>query len=217
MGVVHQLELQQRRAADQVLGPLGVLDARQLDQDAVFALAPDVRLGDAELVDAVANGFEGLVHRQLLHLLDVLVRQVEDRRKALRILAAVADPQVAQLLVQKGFELVDVLLALHLDADLQWARALHAGVLDLVFPHQFADFLEIALDTAFDGLLGVDLQHEVHAALQIQAEIDLLVRPERGVEGGQAVDQRGDDHRQNDHQSDRKAFQGFILISFITE
>ena len=149
--------------------------------------------------------------------MDVLVRQVEDRRKALRILTAVADPQVAQLLVQKGLELVDVLLALHLDADLQWARALDADVLDLVFPHQFADFLEIALDAAFDDLLGVDLQHEVHAALQVQAEIDLLVRPEREVEGGQAVNQRGDDHRQNDHQSDRKAFQGFILISFITE
>src|SRR5947207_15342446 len=48
--LIEQLELEQRRLADQGLGPFGILDTRQLDQDAVLALTGDGRLGYAELI-----------------------------------------------------------------------------------------------------------------------------------------------------------------------
>ena len=63
--LVDQLELEQRGLADEGLGPRRILHARELDQDAVLALLLDGRLGDAELVDAVADGLEPLAHRQV--------------------------------------------------------------------------------------------------------------------------------------------------------
>jgi len=38
MLLVHQFEFQKGRAPDQIFGPLGVLDAGQLDDDAIVAL-----------------------------------------------------------------------------------------------------------------------------------------------------------------------------------
>ena len=52
---LEQLEFEQRRLADQVLGALHVLQAGQLDDDAVLTLPLNGRLGDTELVDAVAD------------------------------------------------------------------------------------------------------------------------------------------------------------------
>src|SRR5437867_3827129 len=62
--VGEQLELEKRRPADQLLGPLRILDAGQLDDDLVRALRLHGRLGDTELVDPVADDLEGL----LLHV-----------------------------------------------------------------------------------------------------------------------------------------------------
>ena len=66
--LVEQLELEQRGLADQRLGALGVLDARELDEDAVVALPRDGRLGDAELVDAVADRLHPLAHGEVAQL-----------------------------------------------------------------------------------------------------------------------------------------------------
>ncbi len=57
---VDELQLQESRALDQVLDPLGVVDARELDENPVRALPRDERLGDAELVDPVANRLDRL-------------------------------------------------------------------------------------------------------------------------------------------------------------
>jgi len=57
----HELELEERRLADQLLGALRILDAGQLDDDLVRALRLHRRFGDAELVDAVADDLERLV------------------------------------------------------------------------------------------------------------------------------------------------------------
>ena len=56
--LVDQLELEERGLADEGLGALGILHARELDEDAIVALLLDGRLGHAELVDAVADGLE---------------------------------------------------------------------------------------------------------------------------------------------------------------
>ena len=50
--------------ADQLLGALRILDAGQLDDDVVVALPLDDRLGDAELVDAVADRLQRLLDRE---------------------------------------------------------------------------------------------------------------------------------------------------------
>src|SRR5690606_10809111 len=59
----HAAVFQRRGGAEDALGLGGVLHARQLDHDAVRALALDHRLGHAELVDAVAQGDDVLLHR----------------------------------------------------------------------------------------------------------------------------------------------------------
>ena len=53
--VVDHADLERRGAAEDVLGARGVLHARQLHDDAVGALLLDDRLGDAELVHAIAQ------------------------------------------------------------------------------------------------------------------------------------------------------------------
>jgi len=55
----HQLELEQGGLADEVDGAPRVVDAGELHHDAVPSLRVDRRLGDAELVDAVADDLEG--------------------------------------------------------------------------------------------------------------------------------------------------------------
>ena len=59
----HAAVFQRRGGAEDALGLGGVLHARQLDHDAVGALALDHRLGDAERVDAVAQGADVLLDR----------------------------------------------------------------------------------------------------------------------------------------------------------
>ncbi len=58
---VDQLEGQLGGLADQLLDALGIAHARQLDQDAVLALALDGRLAHAGLVDAPAHDLDRLV------------------------------------------------------------------------------------------------------------------------------------------------------------
>ena len=52
------------------LRPLGILNARELDQDPVLSLLLDRGLGDAELVDAVPDRLERLTDRELAQLRD---------------------------------------------------------------------------------------------------------------------------------------------------
>ena len=66
--LVEQPELQQRGLADERLGALGILHARQLDQDAIGALTGDGGLGHAELVHAVADGLHALADRVVAQL-----------------------------------------------------------------------------------------------------------------------------------------------------
>jgi hypothetical protein len=54
--------------ADLLLRPLRVLDVGQADRDLVAARALDLRLGDAELVDALAHDVDGAVDRVLRDL-----------------------------------------------------------------------------------------------------------------------------------------------------
>ena len=65
---VDQRKLQEGGVLDEVLDALGVVDPGQLHEDPVGALPRDQRLGNAELVDAVADGLHGLGDRIVLEL-----------------------------------------------------------------------------------------------------------------------------------------------------
>ena len=68
----NQLELELGGVADQFQGPLRILDAGQLDDDFILALADNDRFGDAELVDPVAEDFQGLVNGIVLDEVSLL-------------------------------------------------------------------------------------------------------------------------------------------------
>ena len=77
--LVDHADFERRGAAEDVLGARGVLHAGQLHDDAVGALLLDDRLGDAELVDAVAQDRDVLLDRAVLDALLRLGLQRRDR------------------------------------------------------------------------------------------------------------------------------------------
>ena len=195
---IHQLEFKLRRAPDKLLGPFGVLDARQLDQQAFVALAPDIRFGDPELVDAVTDRLQGLGHGQFPDAFGLLIGQIEDQGETLAVAHAVLDPQVAEFIVQEGFEGLDIvrLLNSHLNTvvvDFLKRRAAH-----LVPPGTIFQFLGRSLDGAFNGLIGIDFQNEMHAPLKIEPQVDLFLEWKGGHEGRQDID----DGRQKDRDNE---------------
>jgi len=66
--LVNDLEFQKRRFSDEVFSPFRILDARQLDHNAVFAFRNNFRLGNAELVHTVADGFDAVLHGQFFQI-----------------------------------------------------------------------------------------------------------------------------------------------------
>ena len=82
--VVDHADLERRGAAEDVLGARGVLHARQLHDDAVGALLLDDRLGDAELVDAVAQDRDVLLDGAVLDALLRLGLQARDEPRSRR-------------------------------------------------------------------------------------------------------------------------------------
>jgi hypothetical protein len=82
--ILDQAELEESGVLDQPLDALRILDARQLNHDAVAAqtLAHDRGLGDAELVDAVANRLQSLVDRLFLDLAEIARRHIEQQALA---------------------------------------------------------------------------------------------------------------------------------------
>ena len=78
--LVGDLELEERRLLHDVGGAALVVDARELDDDAVGADLLHHRLGDAELVDARADDLERAIERLAL-VLDGALRLVDRERE----------------------------------------------------------------------------------------------------------------------------------------
>ncbi len=85
--IIHQLEFQLGGLADEVQGPLGILDAGELDHDLVAALAHQDRFGHPELVDTVAQNLQALGQGAFPKLVDFvgLEAQVEDQTAILAL------------------------------------------------------------------------------------------------------------------------------------
>ena len=81
--LIHQLEFQACGLADEIDGSLGIFDTRELDENSVSGLGTDVRLSDSELIDAVPDGFKGLIRGHLIDLSSFLFDQARESRPGL--------------------------------------------------------------------------------------------------------------------------------------
>ena len=73
--LIDEMELERRRRAQHALRRRGILDAGQLDEDAVESLALHDGFGHAELVDAIAQRQRVLLDREVLALADRGLRE----------------------------------------------------------------------------------------------------------------------------------------------
>src|SRR5262249_19586632 len=185
--------------AVQPLGPPRVLDPGELDQDPVLALLLDGRLGDAELVDAVPDRLERLAHGQVAEL-DDLARP-EDQHDAARRLVGflrLEDPDVGE----DALGVLPLRGRGELDGQLGGAAALDARDGDALPLELAADGVAGAVDLGGQRLVHLDAQHEVDAALEIEAEVD---GPLRRVEEPR---RQGDDgHHDGDARTEAPAHQ----------
>ena len=180
-----ELELQQAGLPDDGLGPIDVLDAGKLDEDAVTALSGDGRLGHAELVHAVSQALEHLRHGVFLHLGHEAGTHGE--REAPRRLVLVADLEVLKL---GGHRQRVVPRLRRRQLDRHGARPLDGGAPDghASTIQRRLEVLGGALGLGGQGLVGVDPQHEMNAALQVEAEIDPFLRRVEKSEGRERDD-----------------------------
>ncbi len=188
-GLVDQPELERRGLAEQADDLARVLHARQLHRDAVGALALHARLGHAERVDAVAEGGDVLLHREVLALAHLGVGQRGADRRLARDQRHVGIDRGER--GARVFELGGV-LERHRDAA---GVALDRLVLDALLaqcePVVALEPLQRLLDRAAD----VDLVDEVDAAAQVEAEVHGLEahrpRPGRRARGESGRDRVG--------------------------
>src|SRR5687767_4814414 len=80
--LVDEMELERCRGAEHAFRRSWILDAGQLDQNAVEPLPLDHCLGDAELIDAVAQGHGVLLNREILALANRGLGELHDETGA---------------------------------------------------------------------------------------------------------------------------------------
>ena len=192
----HQLELEERRLADQLLGALRVLDAGQLDDDLVRALRLHRRLGDAELVDPVADDLERLVDDVVADALRLALIEGQDQ-VGLGVLAR-RHGETREALLHEVDDLLALLLVGETDAD-GTPLTLRRDRADLRVVQLALEIPGVAVDRVVDRLLDLDAVEEVGAALEVQAEADRLApRPERR----RGADERGDEEHDGRRRED---------------
>ena len=170
IGVVGGPELQRSGSLQQVADALRLLHARKLDQNAVRVReAQDVGLRNAEVVDTAAQHVErcadGSLGLLLEDLLDVGVRAFERDVLAVGAYEKLGD----------GTAVRKARIRLHEVGDIVGRRALlhrlvgHADRLD-----ESRIVLAVAGQSLHD-ILDLHLQHDVHTALEVQAQVQLLL------------------------------------------
>ena len=219
---VDQLQLQESGALDQVLDPLRVVDTGKLYEDSIRPLPRDERLGDPELVDAVADRLDGLGDRVVLHLPASQVLQSEDP-----LAAGGRDRPVRQEPFHRLLELLLVGRRRHGDRERPFVRELHRSQGQALLPRLGLELLGGVVPFGLHGVGRVDLENQVDTAAQVQTELDAF--PERfgqrrlaradplpagvGVSHGNvARDHPGDDEDDQYHPPANSLGQGFLLL-----
>ena len=192
-----QLPLEHGRRLDDVHDPLEVVDAGQLDDEPLVALALDDRLGHAELVDAVADRFEGLV--------DGLVAEIDVHERLDRHGGLVAEERVIPVLEELVEDVLDLSFLVGNRAaqdELSRPGLGDAGEGQALLLQLLLQPGDLLVGFGADGVVGDDLHQEVDAAAQVQAEVDLL------------ADGDGDEDREADHEhrEDELPLQSFFHL-----
>ncbi len=166
-----QLQLEQRRRLDDLLGARDVAHARQLDQDLILpALTRDDGLGHAELVDAALDGADGLIHRLLANLVGDVRLHAEGVGAGRTRLAVVGR-------LDFGGRLAEHAVLLGGDAG-QLKRGRAQGRrrdADAAGLHQLlAQPVHRRLGLQPQRVVGLDAEDQVDAAFEVEAKADLL-------------------------------------------
>ncbi len=168
---VDQLEAQLGGAAEQRLDVLGIVDPRQLHQDAVLALALNLRLLGAGLVDAAADDLDRLVHR----LAPLRLGRNRAEGDCSGPVAGDRHGQVGVDLAQRVARRLDRCRIAQLEGDRR-AFDLKAGIADVRVAQRVSDVVDDRVEPVALGGGDIHLQQQIRAATQIEAERHLLVR-----------------------------------------
>ncbi len=208
--VIDHAEVELGGLAEQFLEAGRVLQARHLNENAVEALTLDQRFDSAEFVDAPLDDLDRLLDR----LADAVVDRRERHGQADQPVAGVLDLHGAlaagaedaaerlRQFAQLGQGLVEVLrLDAHLDGAVAGGKP---GVADLGIAQRAAHVVADLLELVLAHRIGIDLEQHVRAALQIEAEHEVALRPCRpGLDRifGEEIrdgERANDERRQND-------------------
>ena len=176
VGLVDHAEFERRGLAEDLLHLGGILQTGQLDGDAVDSLARHLGLGHRELraIQAVAQDDDVLLDGVVLALLDFLRRQHElERRRAV-------DRRLGQMQVAVVGENGGLALGLRVGVAEQHAHAacrvvhLHVLIGDVRGAQRSAEVLLAVIEQLLDRARDVHLVHEVHAAAQVETELQRI-------------------------------------------
>ena len=184
-GIDHA-EIELGGLAKQLLEPGRILQARNLDQNAVGAFALDQRFHRAEFVDAPLDDLDRLIDR-LAHPLDDrrLAQRKPDQAAGLagNVKAALSGgAQDSAERLRQGAQLLERLIGIGTlaNADFRAAAAHHQPcIADAGFAQHAAHVVAQRLQHFLANGLCIDLEQDVRAALQIEAEHDVALRPFR--------------------------------------
>ena len=203
-GLGDQLELELGGLTDEAHGPVRILDAGQLDNDLVFALAEHHRLGNAELVDAVADDFQRLVDRIFADIVDFLPAQLQGDARETALLGSHPGFQVGEGVLEDLFDRVDGAGVGQGEEDSAGRTRIHADRVDVLLGQGGLEIRCRQVQAVFRRLVQVHLQDDVHAALQVETEFQagrghVFLPPVRQprVEGGEQG-QGAKDEKQED-------------------
>ena len=155
---------------------IDVGDAGKLHEDLIGALLRDARLRDTELVDAALDGLARL-DNGFLPEVDLDVRLHRERVAAVHAAAAV---EVGLDLVGRGPE-GRVLCRRHrFDLEMGRVGRVHVADRNVARLQLLAQPLHVLVGHQPQGIVGLDAEHEVDAALQVEAELELLLHQPAG-------------------------------------
>ncbi len=169
--LLDELQLEHAGRADDLLRAVDVGYAGQLDEDLVGALLRDARFGDAKLIDAPLDGLPRL-HDSFL------AKPLRDvRTHAERVAAAGAGAAVeidglllsglTERLLLPGRHTVDAERRHIEDRDVRR----HAAALQL-----FLETAAVLLGLHAQGVVGLHAQHKVHAPLEVETKLQLVIQ-----------------------------------------